>query len=49
MVKLVNVKDELLGSVNYRVFSIGKEEGALTEQKIEGIITKNSESILLAY
>ena len=49
LVKMVNIKEELLACVNYRLVSIPKGESAMTEQQVEGIISKKDEQILLSY
>lgn len=49
LVKMTNVKEELLACLNYRIVAIPKEEAAMTGQQIEGIISKSHEKILLAY
>jgi hypothetical protein len=42
LVKMVAVKEELLACVNYRLVAVPKAEAAMTEQQIEGIISKKN-------
>lgn len=49
LVKALNIKDELLKCLSYRVVSVPKGESALTSQKREGVIRRTSETTLLAY
>lgn len=49
LVKLVGAREELLSSLNYRLVALPKGEAPLTEQAIEGVISKKSEDLLLCY
>ena len=48
LIKPIGLREDLLGSLNYRLVRVPKK-GPMSEQVVEGVVTRRGEEILLAY